>query len=268
MDALTYLWSFLRLNRKNKITRQVTLTANSNDEFERKLEECHSPASVTHLRLNNNKSITSAPEVLGAFVNLVELDLSNHAIDDLCSSWCSIRLKNLRILNLSNNNLKNPYNFLWEYIELQELYLGNNAIEDVCWVVEILKKLRILDLSYNKLRCLPWQIGRLSELRSLNLRGNCLITLPVHLIALKKLEFLDVCENECIRSPTVSDCEQGKDSILKALRKPTDVWADSRLYYQERYRQLALVGLCMDLLLKRDLNYLNDPNKQHGLSSV
>ena len=96
----------------------------------------------------SGQGLTKAPEYIFKQTNLEELNLSNNKLDGALQSQVG-NLKNLKILNLSNNN-----------------FTGVPA------EVGQLKNLEILNLSNNSLTGLPNELGNLSKLKLLDLSGN------------------------------------------------------------------------------------------------
>ncbi|MCB9805928.1 leucine-rich repeat domain-containing protein [Candidatus Nomurabacteria bacterium] len=96
----------------------------------------------------SGKNLTKAPEYIFNQDNVEVLDLSHNLLEG--SLQAEIRLiKNLRVLDLSDNN-----------------FTGVPA------EVGQLSQLEILDLSNNPITGLPYEIGNLTNLRVLDLRGT------------------------------------------------------------------------------------------------
>ena len=96
----------------------------------------------------SGQGLTKAPDYIFNQTNLLELNLSNNKIGQALQSQVQ-NLRNLKVLNLSNNN-----------------FTGVPA------EVGQLKDLEILNLSNNQLTGLPNEIGNLSKLKLLDLSGN------------------------------------------------------------------------------------------------
>ncbi|CAK9821529.1 Leucine-rich repeat protein 1 [Anthophora retusa] len=111
-----------------------------------------------------------------------------------------LRLQNLRILNLSNNQISSLPKELGILRHLQELILSQNRLGKVskwAWLdqVPIRSNLKLLDISNNLLVKLPEQIGKLGGLVNLKANQNMLSHLPQSLGRLPKLKYLDVSKN-------------------------------------------------------------------------
>jgi hypothetical protein len=112
-------------------------------------------------------NISSIPNSMKFFSELISLDLSGNSIDMLPS--VVEKLRRLETLNLSQNDLK----------EFPSSILA-------------LKSLRNLDLSNNKLRNLPDALCEMECLQWLNIKDNELITLPEGLSSRQKNKRIEV----------------------------------------------------------------------------
>jgi Leucine-rich repeat (LRR) protein len=81
-------------------------------------------------------------------------------------------LKNIRIFDLSYNELQElPPEFV-NLPELEKLYLSHNKIKTLPGEVACLKNITILDLSYNELQKLPPVFVNLPKLEKVDVRYN------------------------------------------------------------------------------------------------
>ncbi|KAG7202197.1 hypothetical protein KM043_015874 [Ampulex compressa] len=113
-----------------------------------------------------------------------------------------LRLQNLKVLNLSENQLSSLPKELGNLPHLQELViaqnqLGKGTISKWLWLdqVAIKSNLRLLDISDNLLQELPKQIGKLDALVTLKVRQNMLRSLPQSIGNLPSLRYLDLSKN-------------------------------------------------------------------------
>lgn len=96
----------------------------------------------------SSKGLTSIPMNVFDQTNLEELNVSNNSIGGAIQSQIG-KLKNLKVLNASNNKMTG-----------------------VPAEIGQLKNLEYLDLSYNQLAGLPYELGNLKNLKKLILTGN------------------------------------------------------------------------------------------------
>jgi small GTP-binding protein len=87
-------------------------------------------------------------------------------------------LNHIRILNLSNNQIRELPNWLGELTELNLLDLTENALATLPESIGALAKLESLHLSFNRIRTLPASMARLRCLHQLALLGNPEIKIP------------------------------------------------------------------------------------------
>ncbi|KAI4487352.1 hypothetical protein M0804_005501 [Polistes exclamans] len=113
-----------------------------------------------------------------------------------------LRLNNLKVLNLSNNQIKSLPKDLGSMPHLQELILSGNrfgidANTKWDWLDQdnIRKNLCLLDLTSNSLIEIPDKIGKLHGLVNLKLGINLLTVLPQSMRKLTSLRYLDLSNN-------------------------------------------------------------------------
>ena len=108
--------------------------------------------------------------------NLRILDLSDNKIKDL-SPLSNMKFKNLRILNLNSNKLSNTDSLKNINIKsLEQLYLSNNNISNIKFLEEInLENLEKLNLSQNKITDIsPLENTEFDKLKELDLDNNAI----------------------------------------------------------------------------------------------
>eukprot|EP01122_Echinamoeba_exundans_P006491 TRINITY_DN183_c0_g1_i1.p2 TRINITY_DN183_c0_g1~~TRINITY_DN183_c0_g1_i1.p2 ORF type:complete len:430 (+),score=64.45 TRINITY_DN183_c0_g1_i1:2891-4180(+) len=130
------------------------------------------------LDLSANK-LSALPDFLGEMIDLNTLLIDRNGLNEL--PVVITRLKKLRVLNVSSNNLGDlegyPFNDLSP--ELSHLMMSGSRIVRVGPTVGALKKLEVLDLSMNLLQEIPKQIGWIGySLGQLLLNENQLKKLP------------------------------------------------------------------------------------------
>jgi len=107
------------------------------------------------------------------------------------------RLQQLRVLNLSNNNLDLAvFNTICDLTNLQELRLAKNGLGGgLPSKMGNMRALQILDLSDNQLDELPASMMDMRCLQKLLLSGNRFSSLSLHLLPAESLLDLDVSKN-------------------------------------------------------------------------
>jgi Leucine-rich repeat (LRR) protein len=115
-------------------------------------------------------------------------------------------LKDLLILDLSNNLIKYIPDKLSDLEDLDELYLQNNKLLKLSNGVCKLRNLRILNISNNKIENLSIQINNLINLQSLNLSNNNLSYIPLSFYKLINLKELDLSNNN-LKYVSISICK-------------------------------------------------------------
>ena len=106
------------------------------------------------------------------------------------------KFEKLRVLDLSNNNLKRPPQFKGLITNnLECLILDRNNIVGIPSEFYELDSLKFLSLRNNKLSIVSDSIGYLNKLISLNLANNNVTTLPRGIINLKLLKYLNIAGN-------------------------------------------------------------------------
>lgn len=142
-------------------------------------------------------------------------------------------LKQVTKLNLSNCNLTEIPENVFQYTNLTKLVLSNNKIQIIPNNILKLRKLKTIDLSHNKIKTLQSSIFKLPHLKTLNLYHNELKNLPkqfyesniTHLIAgHNKLTYVDFNKHSSLEEidltfNQINSIEIGPESEnLKVLR--------------------------------------------------
>ncbi|XP_059055652.1 leucine-rich repeat protein 1 isoform X2 [Achroia grisella] len=117
-------------------------------------------------------------------------------------------LKHLVILDLSNNEIENIPPEFGRMPCLSELYVANNKLgakEKVDWRwlfgPQLIKMLKLLDLSGNNLKSLPKSIWKIQKLVTLKLDNNLLQRLPAALGRINCLRYLTISKNKLSALP-------------------------------------------------------------------
>ena len=81
-------------------------------------------------------------------------------------------------LNLSNLELTEIPDNVYQYTNLTKLILSRNQIKTIPQKILKLKKLKVIDLSHNQIKTLQSALFKLPHLRTLNVYGNEITSLP------------------------------------------------------------------------------------------
>jgi len=94
-----------------------------------------------------------------------------------------------KVLDLSNQNLKQIPGYVFNETGLEELNVSNNQLTGAIQAeIRQLKNLKILNVNHNQMTGVPAEIGQLSNLQTLDLSYNQLTGLPNELGNLKNLK--------------------------------------------------------------------------------
>ena len=163
---------------------------------------------VKYLYLKENK--VNHLVGLETMVNLEKLYLSSNKLLSLGVDFSN--LLKLKEVDVSNNLItKFPKSLLIDSIKI--LNISNNEIKSIPSEIKQLKKITKLDISNNNISELPDEICELSELRELNLSGNKISILPKGFNKLKKLTKLTIAGNP-IGEPPIEIRNQGLSAVL------------------------------------------------------
>ena len=115
----------------------------------------------------------------------------------------------VRVLDLSNQDLKILPKEVFLYQNITELYLDSNNLDVLPIDLFDLKDLWYLDISFNQINELPPEIGNLKNLVILEARNNNLTILPESLFKLKHLDEINFSYNRIKTIPSTF----GKSSL-------------------------------------------------------
>ena len=113
---------------------------------------------------------------LGRLSPLLELHAASNRLERLPSELG--RLRFMRVLDVSNNQLRALPRALGRLVMLVELRASANSITEVPTECGRCRALSTLLLDRNSLTALPASLGQISTLRQLDVRGNQIVALP------------------------------------------------------------------------------------------
>ncbi|KAK4594452.1 hypothetical protein RGQ29_018224 [Quercus rubra] len=153
--------------------------------------------SLQNLVLSSNKLQGSIPRSISRLVNLTTLFLSSNNLSIMLGSEMFSKLKNLEILDLSNNSVSINNNAAYALPNLQYLYLAYSNISEFPNFLGLTTDLQILDLSNNRIcgRVPRWlgDVGN-NSLHHVDLRNN-LLQGPVPILNSSHLQYIFFSNN-------------------------------------------------------------------------
>lgn len=178
------------------------------NEINRLLDECNERVIRSKINLKSDLLDLEALGLTRLPKNLFE-DVS------LNKYW-----KNLRVLNLENNQLTALPAEIGNLHRLESLFLKNNQLTALPPEIGNLHKLSRLYLQKNRLTTLPSEIGNLQELFWLLLEMNELTALPLEIGAAQKLTIISLEYNH-LRREDLMLCTKNPLAIDRILKSQT-----------------------------------------------
>ena len=168
------------------------------------------------------------PEGLGQLKQLRMLNLSGNELVELPKDIAQLR--ELRVLDVSINMI-GDFPEIGQLQKLQELYLYYNSYNELPEVVSKLTQLQKLNVGWNSLDELPEFIGQLRQLKSLDLTYTGLYELPASIEQLKQLQILHLPSESLIELPKSMDYLFRNDDVY-GLSKCSEIFGGSPFIYQ------------------------------------
>ncbi|CAI2725335.1 unnamed protein product [Schistosoma spindalis] len=192
---------------------------------------------IDHIDRRHSKLEQVPDDVIRNFRTLEECRLDANQIKELPKNF--FRLKRIRLLTLSDNELTRLPTGIGSFSNLVELDISRNDISELPASIRFCDSLQSLDVSNNPLQSLPAgfcqlrnlrvlclndisiaelpeEIGSLQLLEKLELRDNCLKSIPDSFADLIHLEFLDLGANEF----------QELSPVIGQLSQLSELWID------------------------------------------
>jgi len=132
---------------------------------------------------------------------VIKLDLSGSDLELEEFPKSALRLKNLEVLYMGSNYIKEIPTEINKLSSLREFSIGSNEISQIPQSICKITSIEILRLGGNKIQALPERIGDLKHLRTLSLSSNEITDLPESFFDLKSLETLLLGSNRLEHIP-------------------------------------------------------------------
>lgn len=207
--------------------RSITSLSNKTSDGNKIGENITTFSDFQHLKKLEEltlSDLSELPDLTGISVvpSIKSISLENCGIDE-ASAEKLLSLQGLRVLNLSDNNIRN-ISFIGKFSNLSYLSLKNNFIGDLTPLLS-LSSLSFLDISGNPLENIN-PIGLLSGLSSLNL-SNCSLSDISAVGSLTNLSYIDISGNNISDISALSKCSslesviagQNLISVISPLEK-------------------------------------------------
>lgn len=164
---------------------------------------------IRELYFENQKELTSLPKCLLNCSALKKLEIKKHYLKEITD--LVFKIDSLKILNIT-------WGKKIESIQidagknLKELNISNNNLKYFPKGIEKLKNLEVLDIGNNSFKSLPKEIETLKNLKNLRIANNPIKELLVSLKRLNSLKCLNLANTKLKKVPKIS-----KDSMLEVL---------------------------------------------------
>lgn len=168
----------------------------------------NNPDLVFKLNLSNQKLNKEDINKLSLFKNLEVLDLSNDHLKDIPNSI--FELKNLKVLNLNGNDIEIIPNEFKNLLNVEELFLENEKklnFTKAILALERLPKLKKLHLDGNALKVSPVGLNNLVALQELYLGKNPINLKLNDINHLGNLKSLHLTNNGITSSQSIKEME-------------------------------------------------------------
>lgn len=149
---------------------------------------------VTVLNISGNPFPKKFPQSIFSLTKLSHLDISNTGLKKILVGIA--KLQDLRVLNLSDNDLPDLPPQMAQLQHLSHLHLNENKkLTDLPKTIINLPRLTTLSMRRCGITTLSSDIGQLKSLKNLYLNSNSLTILPPEIGLLSNLEKLDLSNN-------------------------------------------------------------------------
>lgn len=205
------------------------------------------PRTLEYLYINGLNLCNFRRDIL-LLKQLTVLDLSNNLIEKLPSEFG--RMPNLSELYLSHNQIGSQNEVDWRWLlgpnvskKLKLLDISNNKLRYLPKSIWKLQRLVTFKLDNNDLNCLPATIGRIAQLRYLTISHNKLTSIPCSLLKCR-LEYIDLSDNKFEMNETQMDTvAQSTWQFHSLVECASKVIIKQKIYYAPNIIPWTLVEL-------------------------
>ena len=191
----------------------LDLSRNQLDHFPEQLMGLHNLQSLS-LASNQLMDLEDKQMDYEFLQNLQSLDLSENQLHHSLIERLLHSLRQLKILNLNGNQLKDLPRETNMLQELRQLHIERNHFEEIPTIISRLEKLELLDISHNQIQGISSVVTNLEKLQTLDMGYNRVQHLPEDLLAMPQLIHVELTGNP-IQDPPKSIWSQGLGPIRK-----------------------------------------------------
>jgi Leucine-rich repeat (LRR) protein len=172
------------------------------------------PRNLFQLQVQNN-NLCSLP--MDLFQGRIQILIAS--FNNLIDIPITFSLAPLKVVDLSNNQIRSLAFFGSGLPNLQELNLSNNFIRHLSEGLAQCCELKILNASKNKILDFWFKQPAFSNIEKILLASNQLSVVPAYVADFASLIYLDLRSNEQMRSPPVAICNEGAAMVRAYLQR-------------------------------------------------
>jgi len=150
--------------------RQISLNGNPNINLEQAFDVLKE-LPIEFINLQNNK-LTTLPENINQVTSLEDLNLSKNQINDGMTFHHLSKLPKLNSLWLTQNEIQQLPQELFELNQIRNLYLEKNNLNTVPLEISQMKKVWVVHIGHNNFKTMPEAFAKMPSLLLLHI-NNC-----------------------------------------------------------------------------------------------
>ena len=179
------------------------------------------PENVYRLNLHA-QNLRQLPKKITDLYNLEELYLSGNKLSTLPDSF-GVKLKGLKVLDLSNNNFQRLPDALGGLNNLAYLNASSNRLASLPETLNGLQSLEILNIENNTFRSIPQEVFQLSNLKYLFVEGINLSDFPEQMGQLSGLKRLSLRKCNLAEIPATIQSLNSLERLILARNQITEI---------------------------------------------